>query len=153
MIATHAFNMNGQFWAELKDSFGPIDEEIHRLLRRLNGSERFSFTLSRLPEGKRLDEVSVANDLREYLQCAGSAGRMMVEMRTVAADASEQQFVVGRPAGTNDAMRSVDVRWNTFVTRVQQNEVFDADEAAAIFFAYYETARIPSTYVLRPIEL
>jgi hypothetical protein len=153
MIATHVFSMNGQFWAELKDSFGPINEEIRRLLWRLNGSDRYSFILSRLPEGKRLDEVSVENELGEYLQCAGSADRMTVEMRTVMADGSEQQFVVGRPCDTIDAMRTVEVRWNEVVTRVRQNEVFNADEAAAIFVAYYETAQIPSSYVLRSVDL
>ncbi len=35
---------------------------------------------------------------------------------------------------------------------VSRSEVFTADEAADLFFTYYKTGDIPTTYALRPVE-
>lgn len=152
MIATHAYSVNGQAWSELQDSFGPPSEELKGLLSRLDGVERYSLILWALPEGKYLDETSPADDAREYLQCAGKAERLVVEIRRIV-DGKPQQYVIGRPAGSTSSEADEEVHWSNFMTLVHENEVFDAIEAADLFASYYETGEVPAQYVERPLTL
>lgn len=154
VVAIHAVFMGasgGGLWWELPPSMGPIPAELLRLLGRLDGVERFSFILWKMPEGKRLDQVDQTEDAQEYCQSAGSAMQMTVEVRRIVGG-RPQQLVVGR-RGPVDPEPSVDIPWSTFTVHVRQNEVFDAQEAAEIFNAYYDTGWVPAGYVLREIEL
>ena len=62
--------------------------------------------LWRMPDGKALDETDADRDAHEYIQCAGSAERMTVEIREVV-EGRAQQFAVGRPTGSLDCIPSV----------------------------------------------
>lgn len=152
MIATHAYSVNGQAWSELQDSFGTPAEELRDLLYRLNGYDRFSLILWALPTGRYLDETSPDEDAREYLQCAGNADRMVVEMRRLI-EGEPQQYVIGRPVAAGSSEPGQEVHWSNFVTVVYGNEVFDAAETAALFASYYESGEIPAQYFERPVTL
>lgn len=151
MIATHAFSTNGDAWYELKDSFRPEREEIRRQLDRLDGTSSYSFILWRLPAGKTLGEASPWDEAEEYLQSAGSAQRMTVELRRMV-DGEPVQYVVGRPTGSY-AAEETKITWDGVSTTVYANEVFETPEAANLFIAYYESGEVPPDYHLRQIPV
>jgi len=144
MIATHVFTINGRVWVELNDSYGPEADELARLLGRLNGNDRHSLILWKLLEGKSLDQVNPSNDARQYLQAAGSAERMTVEVRRETVDGAEQ-CVLGSPHEGSPGGESVVIPWGVHEVRVETYEVFDAAQASKIFECYYRTGAPPSS--------
>ncbi len=59
--------------------------------------------------------------------------------------------MVGHPhAGIEP--RDVPIRLAQGVKLIGRSQVFGADEAAALFFAYYQTGEIPDGYALQPVE-
>jgi hypothetical protein len=152
MIPTHAFSINGSTWMELQDSFGPPSQEIHDLLHRLDGTDRYSMILWGLPPGKDLDQVLPDKEAREYIQSAGSADRMTVEIRRIV-DGVPEQLVVGRSIDSAQTEPSIDVPWNGYTNTVRANEVFHAGEAAKLFQSYYESGQLPPGYSVRKIDL
>jgi hypothetical protein len=99
-----------------------------------------------------LFDTNPRRDATEYLQAAGDAKRLTVEMRRLVGETFEQ-LVVGRAPSGNDERQRVTVRWSDFEVVVRGNETFDAVEAARIFTAYYETHDIPPGSTLRQINL
>lgn len=153
MTTTHAFTINGRSNTELTDIWQPIPDEIRSLLRRLNGEERFSLGIWRLPEGVRFSRVDFDED-RSYIQGGGSAERMAVEMRTVQGGVARQE-VIGRAVAetpTGDPKEEVPFGGG-YGVRVYPNEVFDAEEAGDLFVSYYETGDVPAGYTKRLIQL
>ena len=119
----------------------------------LDGTQRYSLGLWALPAGIPFDRVNFSRWLQEYLQAAGSRGRLTVEVRKLVG-ASPQQSVVGRLADLDDqAMRDEVVHWNGCENTVRPNEVFDAEEVGDLFVAYYASGAVPSAYVERPIAV
>lgn len=146
MIASHAYSLNGRTWMELQDSFGSPEEELHDVLGRLDGCKRYSLILWRLPEGKRLDETSPDNEALEYLQCAGSARHMIVEMSRLI-DGQRASFLISRPVLSEADDSKEEVHWSDFVAVVRRSDVFDSSEAGRIFSVFYRTGSVPSEYV------
>jgi len=127
-------------------------EDIGGSLGRMDGVAFYANLLWRLPPGKDIDQVSPETDAQEYLQCAGSAQAMTVELRRII-DGRSRHFVIGRPERRPDGPPSEVIRWDAFTTRIYPNEVFVAAEAAVLFTCYYETDDIPATYQLRELDL
>jgi hypothetical protein len=150
VIPTHAVGINGKTWMDLQGiEKGELDD-IAKMLGRLDGTKTFSLILWKLPTGKRLDETVAQRDATEYIQAAGSADRMTVEVRRSVGGKFEH-FVVGRaPRGENSGNKET-IHWDGVKTIVAHNEVFSADEAAELFLSYYRTGWVPSSYVLRPL--
>lgn len=150
-MTTHAFTLNGRTSFEVKGNVRPVHDEIRHRLQMLNGKERFSVILWKMPEGIPFDMVD-PDSVREYIQCGGSAERMTVEVRTLNQGAPHHE-VVGR-AGTEipegDPSEKVPFGGG-YGVRVYPNEVFDADEAGDLLIAYYETGDVPSSYLKRSI--
>ena len=107
------------------------DDDIAKLLGRLDGSEIYSLLLWKLPTGKSLYYVEPKRDATEYLQCAGTADRMTVEVRSKNGGA-EEQFVVGRPRNGGNPAKKETIHWDSVDTVVASNEVFTAAEAAEL---------------------
>ena len=149
MIATHAYSLNGRVWIELQDSFGSPSEELRTLLGRLNGDDRYSLILCKLPDGEHLDEMSPGDEALQYIQSAGSATRLVVEVSRLE-DGERASFLIGRPVAAGSSDPEEEVRWSNFVAVVHRSEVFDADEAATLFSSYYCTGSVPSEYVQTP---
>lgn len=152
MIPTHAFTMNGRSNWDLQDGVRPVHDEIRHMVRRLNGNERFSLAIWKLPAGVSLAGVDLNED-RSYIQCGGTAERMSVELRTVD-DGVVRQEVVGRPvAETPPGDPKEEVPFGGgYGVRVYPNEVFDADEAGDLFISYYESGDVPAGYTKRLLQ-
>jgi hypothetical protein len=143
--------MNGGTWFSGPSIDKGEADEIGAILGRMDGAKFYSLLLWKLPPGKSLDDVSPLKDANEYIQCAGLAERMTVEVRRLKGDKYEH-FVVGRaPHGENPGKKET-IHWEDVDTVVTPNEVFSADEAAELFLSYHRTGWVPSRYVLRPLS-
>lgn len=150
VIPTHALAVNGTTWMEVHSIDKGEEHDLTRMLSRVDGTEIYSLILWRLPDGKSIDETSPKRDATEYIQCAGSADRMTVEVRRLNG-AKYEHFVIGRaPNGHNPGKETI--HWDGVDTVVAPNEVFSAGEAADLFLSYYRTGWVPSNYVLRPLS-
>jgi hypothetical protein len=125
-------------------------DDFTRILKRLDGSKIFSLILWKLPEGKSLDDTSPKRDANEYMQVAGSADRMTVEVRRIRAG-NVEHYVVGHSPNGAEQGQTETIHWDSVDTIVAPNEVFSAAESARLFDTYYRTDWVPSDYVLRPI--
>jgi hypothetical protein len=152
MIATHAVTMNGSFSGELKNPDLSTEDEIRRLLRSLDGVDIFAISLWELPPGKDLDQVNYNKWPVEYIQCAGTADRMTVEMRKVESKQAHH-FVIGSSATEESA--TVIIEWDAgrHSTVVRPSEVMTWKAASELFIAYYETGAVPPDYHLRKLAL
>ncbi|WP_311259712.1 hypothetical protein [Microbacterium sp. WCS2018Hpa-9] len=77
---------------------------------------------------------------------------MTVEVRFPGPDGEGHLYTVGRPEpadGTTTLIPMSDDR----AIRVFSNEIFTADEAAAIFYMFYRTEAVSQPYVLRELDL
>lgn len=150
--ATHALTMNGRIHGELRDPLDSSVEVIQKRLALLDGVDRFSLSLWKLPTGVPFDRVDLRKWPQEYIQAAGSRERMTVELRLQEAG-RPQQYVIGR-SGSGKGRNSVattTIVWNDIETPVARTEVFTATEASELFISFYLTANVPSEYVLRPL--
>jgi hypothetical protein len=150
---THALTMNGRVHGEVKDPVLSSREVIGQRLALLDGVVRYSLSLWRLPIDVPFDRVDLAAWPQQYVQAAGSADGMTVEVRLLG-EPGRRQYVVGR-AGRDASGPPVEVvvPWNGCETGVYSSEVFSAAEAAEVFAWYYETGQIPDTFHLRPLPL
>lgn len=149
---THVVQSNGWSRGPLIDSVRPYPDAIRFMLNRMDGASSWAYSLWRAPEGADLlDEIPFSD---AYLQCAGSAEAMTIESRLVDADGTAHQYVVGRP-GERAEQPSEVIRWDDgrHATKVFASEVFTADEAADVFYAYFLTDVVPEPYILRELDL
>jgi hypothetical protein len=151
---THALTMNGGIHGELKDPLDSAEDVIQKRLALLDGAGRYSLSLWELPEGVPFDRVTLKKWPQEYIQAAGSRERMTVEVRRQEVG-GHRQYVIGRSrrGSQHGSAAMTTIVWDSVETEVLPTEVFTAAEAAELFVAYYATAGVPSTYVLRPLEL
>jgi hypothetical protein len=149
-VFTHAITVNGS----RHYSVGEGEEDgIRRPLERLDGADRYSLILWRIPPGQHFDEVDKKLYPQEYIQCAGSyPGPMVCEVRELA-PGGPVQSVVGRalPGIPGDAW--VTIPWDKFETRVLEREALAGDEVWACFREYFRTGRLPPGYSRRAIAL
>ncbi len=144
--------MNGDTWFSSPSIDKGEADDIRAMLRRMDAAKFYSLLLWKLPPGKSLDDVSPFEDANEYIQCAGLAERMTVEVRRLKGDEYEH-FVVGRASSGENPGKKETIHWDDIDTLVAPNEVFSADEAADLFLSYYRTGWVPSNYVLRPLSI
>jgi hypothetical protein len=126
----------------------PIRDVILRHLKHLDGERRYALLLFRLPVGKALDQVDLDTFPVEYIQCAGAANGMTVEIR-VMSDQGAHQYTVGRKTMDEEISQTAQIAWDEYILEVFSNEVFDAEGAAILFRNYYESDSIPEEYSLR----
>jgi len=127
-------------------------DELLAQLRRMNGTTRWSVALWPIPP-----RVRTWNGIwrkwssaESYLQCAGTADAMVIELREHYDDGTFDHFAVVRPepAGSGDVV----VRWTGEEMTVPAAEAFAAEEAAEVFLAYARTLRPPAEYGLRRLD-
>jgi hypothetical protein len=152
MSATHVLTMNGRISGELKDTHGPQDEEIRRRVRLLDGVDRYSLSLWAVPPGMPFDRLDLRNWPKEYIQCAGSAERMTVEIRRLI-DGVGHQYVLGHPVTASAEPPEETIAWDGVQTTVRSNEIFNASEAADLFIHYFRTSDSPDSYGRRELAL
>ncbi|MDJ0407802.1 hypothetical protein QNA23_30250 [Rhodococcus erythropolis] len=127
-------------------------------LERFDGLERSSLTVSKIPEGRYYEDLSDIEKIsmsENYIQAAGSAEAMSVEVRRRGEDGTARLYIVGHPSFRNG---EPDVRIpfhnGKHTLTVYSNEVFDAAEAADLFLSWVTDGRIDETaYQLREFDL
>ena len=144
----------GDSTTTLSNSFRPYDEQIRRELGLLDDDELFAYILYYLPDeldwqDEPEDENGVAYQ-DQYLQAGGTAQRMGVELRRL--EGGQLRFyVVGRAHGLDEPLtETLDVQ-EAHEPR-HPAELFTADQAAPVFFHYFQHRTIPHGYTLRLVE-
>lgn len=154
---THIEQMNGSSRGPLVDSIRPYPDQLRFSLNRMNGSSFWAYSLWRAPaDADLLDDIPLSE---KYIQCAGSAEALTIEVRVVDEDGVARQYTVGKPvdepteAPTGPPTEVI--RWDEgrYSTKVHPNEVFTADEAAEVFYGYFLKDSVPETYSLRELDL
>lgn len=152
-MTSHIVQSNGYSRGPLLDIFRPHAEQLRFSLNRMNGSSFWAYGLWRAPEGADLLKDIPLSD--EYLQSAGSAEAMTVEIRVRDEGGVARQYTVGRPGEQPAGAPTEVIHWDDgrHSTTVYPHEVFTADEAADVFSAYFQTDRVPESCTLRELDL
>jgi hypothetical protein len=150
---THAITMNGNIHGQL-NPWEPDtpEDEIARLLRLVDGTHRYSFSLWALPPNKPFDRINFRKNPQEYIQTAGAPHRMTVEVREIV-DGKPRQQVLGRPVDDPLTLTEDVVAWDGVKTPVKSNEVLTVDEVIEMFVHYYRSADAPPWCSRRLLEL
>ncbi len=121
----------------------------------------YTWALSRLQEGGTHsyvlwhhpadEEFAHPDFLTDYLQCAGTAERLTVELRTTHPDGTHTHWTLGRatPTGTP----SEPIHWNDNTTTVHPEEVWTAEQAGPLFEQYATHRTIPDDVHRRELDL
>jgi hypothetical protein len=150
---THALTMNGHLHGELKDRLDAPAAIVRKRLALLDGIDRYSLMLWKLPSDVFLDDVNLKMWPQEYIQAAGNRDLMTVEARRLEKGVPRHYVVGHRKQSDDDSGESVEIPWNQHTVTVQASETFTAAEAAELFFAYYQTGWVPAAYTLRGLDL
>ena len=148
-VPTHCLQTNGGTIDELLPLLDPR-AVVHRALARLDGNQHFAISLWRLPEGMRLWDQLPGSWPFQFLQAAGSAQRMMVEMRQ--SDERGQSHLSRLQRASSGGDETTVIRRGAHREQIAEPECFTADEAATIFWHYYEHGTVPAVYDLRALE-
>ena len=115
--------------------------------------QRWALTLWPLPAGMSYDEVKGPAEPREFLQAAGKADALMVDIRKPGgAQWGCDGCVTSWAAQRTPAPLDVPIRMPRGTEMVSADEVFGGDEAAGLYLAYQQTGDLPPGYALRPVE-
>lgn len=124
-------------------------------LHRFNGDDQWALGLAPIPAGKTYAEMLKVGELStQYLQAAGLPDMMTLEICKPGGSqwgVDWVRYTVGHPHTGTEPL-DVPIRLAHGVKMISRSQVFDADEAAELFFTYYQTGDVPSTYDLQPIE-
>ena len=149
---THITQENGYSRMALIDNFRPYPDQIRFTLNLMDGSKFWSWSLWRAPEGADLLESLPLS--QEYMQCAGSAEALAIEVRYLDPDGVPHQYAVGRPGDrSGEPSEVIPFDEGRHHVTVYPSEVFTADEASVIFYTYFLTDKVPQPYVLRDLHL
>ncbi|HXR45602.1 MAG TPA: hypothetical protein VN759_12375 [Pseudolysinimonas sp.] len=155
MATDRIYSFNWADNSEFPTALRPVPIQLRHLVGLLDGDERWSFGLWKVPEGMRFLALDLDRYPEEFLQAAGSADAMVIELRRREADGDLHQYAVGR--GEDEPGESV-VTWASndparpHRLTVPSAEVFGADEAAEVYWHYYQqVGTVPEFYRLRPV--
>lgn len=131
-------------------------DEFRCRLRRFDGTERFALNLWTLPpDMDYVEAVRAGLDALEYIQTAGRADALTVEIRKAGGSqwgVDWVRYVVGHPHSGAAEPLDVPIVLPQSTEMIARHEVFGADEAADLFYSYYRDGDIPNSYTLRPVE-
>lgn len=129
----------------------PVTEHVRAMLGKLDGAERFTYCIWRgtNPESLIVTRRDVGDS---FIQAAGSADVMTVEVRLPGADGRGQLYTVGLLQPASDESVLVPIGSERAV-RVSLNEVFTAGEAAEVFDLFARTGGVDGAYSLRELDL
>lgn len=149
---THVVSTNGSSHMFLADIMRSYRDQIRRYLSLLDGEEDWAYSLWRAPVG--VEFFAMNKFPLNFMQSAGTSDAMSIEVRFADEDDSKDegiQYVVGRPGTDTSGEPPIKVEYLNGKVKLHlfPNEVFDADEAADIFYQYFLTDQVPAPYVLR----
>jgi hypothetical protein len=128
--------------------------EIDRGLAHLDGTEFCSFLLHGLPDDFREGHDRLDEYAEEYLQSAGSASRMSLELRRLEPD-GYAQYAIGRECPDDASpVLGEEISWAGHTLRLRSCEVFDASSAAPAYHHYrLHDGALPPDVTLRRLDL
>lgn len=132
---------------------GPAESEAElgfaHVLGRMDGTGLFAYALWQYQDGVHFDDVDIDAVSDEYLQCAGSADALTVELREKSGGDYDHWVLATAPI-TGTPNRTI--TWDDdFSTEVHAEEVFTSGQAAPLFEEYYRTGTIPDSVPRRPL--
>ena len=145
----HAYTINGGTMLELEvESLDAAVTPLHRMSK-----DFYAYSIWRQPEGVEWGSRLPEGWPSEYLQSAGTAEAMSVEIRRLK-HGVHRQYAIGRN-GERVAPPAEVIVWgpNSRRLSVYSDEIFGADEAAAIYLHYCRTGGVPGAYSLRLLDL
>jgi len=141
----------GEMTWDLDDDFRPYDDQIHRTLSLL-GDGKSTLLFWALPEGDDalMNSDAEPTDAEEYLQCAGTAEQMTIEIQRREPDGVLRHYIVGRTPPV-PGEPELEVFWadGEFHTTITESEAFDADSAAPVFQYYFRHRDVAAGTPLR----
>ncbi|RJO80376.1 hypothetical protein D5S18_00170 [Nocardia panacis] len=144
MITTHRVTYSDR----LKVFIGPSEtvQNFLRPLRRLDGHDRYSLCMTRLPAPMRSRDIPttpITDRGTDYLHCMGSVDGLILELRTTV-DGHPYQCLLGSGSLHSDAPTvHICAEPGQRPVEVYPDEVFTAEQAAEIFTTYYRTGEVP----------
>lgn len=124
-------------------------------LSNFNGDDQWSLGLAPIPPGRTYSEMAKTGELStRYLQAAGHPDTLTIEIRKPGGHqwgVDSVRYTVGH-LHTGTEPLDVPIQLARGVKLISRSQVFAADEAAELFFAYYTTGDIPNRYALQPVE-
>lgn len=124
-------------------------DRVAGALARLNGVTRYSLLVFRSAEGEEFVDPQTVD---EYMQFAGSAERMTIEIRMAHRSGVYRHMILGHQRKDRASGRSESsVSWRGDKYEVFDNEVFESDEAARIAQGYLLKGSVSNEYAQRPI--
>ncbi|MFJ6678463.1 hypothetical protein ACIQLK_04955 [Microbacterium sp. NPDC091382] len=149
---THIIQENGSSRFPLIDNLRSFEEQIRFTVAQMDGSSFWALSLWRAPEGANLRASLPRSE--DYIQCAGDAGGVTIEVRSTDATGTAHHYTVGKPGTHATGEPTETIRWDSGRrgTQVHTNEVFTIDEAAELVIAYYRDDRLPAEYTLRELR-
>lgn len=143
---------NGRSYSDLEDPLGrDVATFISAVLGRMDGERLFAWSIWRLPQGRTVEGLDLRQWPKEYLQAAGKADGMVVEIRRQVEPGVYAHDAVGRNVpGAHALPREQEVTWDQYEVMAASNEVLVSREASEVFVSYYDGAGIPAGYRLRP---
>jgi len=125
------------------------DAQIARGLQGVNTGSDTSCVLWAIPMGQDFRDAQYSQ-IGTYLQCAGTADRLTIEMRFDDGIAA-RHYVLGRPATPREMGKAEVVENEVGGVMVLPNEVFNVEQATRIFQYYYVHDTVPADCELRPL--
>lgn len=148
-MTKHATTMNGDSHGHTLNADPQAErEEIVGALTRMDGRRFFAFSVWSFPDDVHFDDLDIEEASSFYLQCAGAADAMTVELREPAGDEA-RHYVIGKAPVTGTA--SVEIEFDEYAVDVHPEEVFTAAEAGEVFLAYMDTGTVPDRWHRREI--
>lgn len=140
---------------QVDDAYRPVPDQLRRNLGLLDGDEDYAYLMYYVPDDAGWPDGDGYRDSDyggEYIQSAGSAGALTIEIRRREQDGEFHQYVVGH-RGSDALSDDVELKVGEHSVRVRPSEVFAADEAADIFYQYFQTRTVIGSYALRELDL
>lgn len=130
----------------------PVTEHVRAMLGRLDGAERFTYSIWRGTNPKSI--VVTRQDVgHSFIQAAGSADAMTVEVRLPGADGDGHLYTIGRRQRVSSEEPVLVPIGSERAVRVLPDEVFTAEEAAEVFGQFIRAGGVDDPYVLRELDL
>lgn len=148
---SHAQTTPGGSTRYLLSQPGTVPEQLGSTLRGMNGAERTTYVIWP-SENPVTAIVTPQNGGDSFMQAAGSADAMTIEVRILGSDGRWHLYTVGRQEPNNGETLLVPLN-DTRQIRIFTNEAFTADEAVDIFSTYYLTNTVSQSYQLRQLDL
>ena len=143
----YVFTSNGSMTWDLSDRFRSFGEQIHRTLSQM-GSRHSTLLFWALPNGdKNLGESTAQPEdanINEYLQAAGTAEQMTIEVQERDSDGRIRHYILGHgPVEPGESEIVIAWEGGAHHVTISASEAFGLEEAARIFQHYFETGTVP----------